>query len=45
MPAEVARHFVATGGVAHQDGILEVERLDHGGKIVGIPVMSFAEEA
>src|SRR3954447_26623392 len=24
--------------MAHQDGVLEVERLDHGGKIVGIPV-------
>src|SRR4030095_16572069 len=25
-------------GVAHQRGVLEVERLDHGRKIVGIPV-------
>src|SRR3954453_8569442 len=38
MAADVARHFAAAGGVAHQRGVLEVERLDHGGKIVGISV-------
>ena len=38
MAADVARDFAASGGVAHQRGVLEIERLDHGRKIVGIAV-------
>jgi hypothetical protein len=26
---------LAAGGVAHENGVLEIERLDHGCKIVG----------
>ena len=36
--ADVARDFAAAGGVAHQRDVLEIERLDHGGQIVGIAV-------
>ena len=38
MPADVARDFAAAGGVAHQRGVLQIKRLDHGRKIVGIAV-------
>jgi hypothetical protein len=34
----VARDFAATGGVPHQRGVFEVERLDDGREIVGIAV-------
>ncbi len=36
--ADVARDFSASGGVAHQRDLLEIERFDHGRKIVGIAV-------
>ena len=36
--ADIARDFPASGGVAHQRGVLEIERLDDGRKIVGIAV-------
>ena len=35
---DVAGDFAAAGGVANERGVLEIECLDHGGKIVGIAV-------
>ena len=35
---DVAGDLAAAGGVAHENGVLEIERLDHGCKIVGIAV-------
>ncbi|MNS96768.1 hypothetical protein D3C72_1310830 [compost metagenome] len=36
--AEIARHFAAAGGEAHQDGVPQVEGFDHRGEIVGIVI-------
>ena len=38
MATDVAGDFTAAGGVADERGVLEIERLDHGCKIVGIAV-------
>jgi hypothetical protein len=38
MAPDVAGDFAAAGGVAHEHGVLKIERLDYGCKIVGIAV-------
>jgi hypothetical protein len=38
MAPDVAGDFAAASGVAHQRGVLEIECLDHGCKIVGIAI-------
>ena len=38
MPADVAGDFPAAGGVADQRGVVQVERLDDGGEVVGVAV-------
>src|SRR5262249_25304365 len=43
--ADVARHFSASGGMADQRGVLEIERLDDGCKIVGIAVHVVSESS
>jgi hypothetical protein len=36
--ADVARHFAAAGRVADQHGVLQVQRFDDGGEVVGVGV-------
>ena len=36
--SDVARHFAAAGRVTDQRGVPEIERFDHGSKIVGVAV-------
>ena len=38
VPSDVARDFSAASRVAHHRDVLEIQGLDHGGQIVGIPV-------
>ncbi len=38
VPADVAGHFAAARGVAHVNGVLQIERLDQRRKVVGVGV-------
>lgn len=38
MAADVAGHFAAAGGVADQRGALDIQRVEHGGQVIGVGV-------